>query len=52
MTKLRKLNLFGFIANEVQAKKIRMKSLLFPRFFFNHDVFASEEEQHFHDNTK
>ena len=47
MTKLRKLNLSGFIANEVQVKKIRMKSLLSARFFFNRDVFASEEEQHF-----
>jgi len=46
MTKLRKLSLSGFIANEVQVKKIRMKSLLSARFF-NHDVFASEEEQHF-----
>ena len=46
MTKLRKLNLSGFIANEVQVKKFEWKVYYRP-FFFNRDVFASDEEEHF-----
>ena len=54
MTKLRKLNLSGFIADEVQVKESQWKVYYLPVFLFNHDVFVSEEEQHFQysDSTK